>query len=122
MGQSRDTFPMADDEFLGIGPLVQFALIGVVGLVVLVAGAVTGGDALLLGVGAVLLGYAVLGGGWSALVEALELSERAQIGVILATAVVLVATNTVAGGVPQLFVGVVLGLYGGGLAISHLTG
>jgi hypothetical protein len=113
---------MADDEFLGIGPLVQFALIGVVGLVVLVAGAVTGGDALLLGVGAVLLGYAVLGGGWSALVEGLELSERAQIGIILATAVLLVATNTVAGGVAQLFVGVVLGLYGGGLAISHLTG
>lgn len=113
---------MADDDFLGIGPLVQFAVIGVAGLVVLVAGAVTGGSALLVGVGAVLLGYAVLGGGWSALVEALDLSERGQIGVILTTAVVLIATNTVAGGVPQLFVGIVVLLYGGGLGIGHLTG
>jgi hypothetical protein len=119
---------MADDDFLGMGPLVQFALIAGLGVGLAVAGLLTsssvdgGYNPLLFGAGVVMVVYAAVGGGWTALVEALGLDERAQIAIILAAAVVLIATNTVGAGVVQLVAGVVLLLYGGGLGISHLAG
>jgi|GEM_PF-5281278 len=121
---------MSGDDLLGLDRGQQYLLVAAVGLAVVVAGLAVGSNVgsngpLLLGVGAVMTGYGVIGAGWHGVAGSLDLTERQRIAAVLGVGVVLVATNTLVSGavgsgvgVTQFFVGLLLVIYGGGLAIS----